>query len=175
MVEPGGQTMKLTHAVAIALWALTAATQPASAASQPRSGLTGMWRLARTEQKMADGTTRPDPDLGAHPAGYMTYDPAGRMCTVFNNTDRPRWAAARPNEAELRAMFDNMVVYCARYRVDEARKVIVFDMEFSQSPNNTGSSRERRFELLGDSLKLFPNPLPPGVVAWSVELQRMRP
>ena len=54
-------------------------------------------------------------------------------------------------------MFDKMVVYCARYRMDRAGGKIVFDMEFGHSPNLTGSTRERRFQLKGDALILFPN------------------
>ena len=149
------------------------ATSSRPAAAQPR--IVGTWRLVRTEQRLADGATRPDPDLGAKPVGYMMYDPGGRMCTVFNNTERPRWSSARPDETELRAMYDNMVAYCARYRVDEARGYIVFDMEFGQSPGAAGTRRERRFELAGDHLKLYPTPLPAGVVAWTVELERVRP
>jgi hypothetical protein len=176
--------MKAAHGLAVALCAVatSAAAQTSSGAVaapsqatavQPR--IAGAWRLLRTEQRLADGTTRPDPDLGGKPVGYMMYDPSGRMCTVFNNTERPRWSSARPNETELRAMYDNMLAYCARYRVDEARGYIVFDMEFSQSPAVAGTTRERRFELAGDHLKLYPTPLPAGVVAWSIELERVRP
>jgi hypothetical protein len=105
----------------------------------------------------------------------MMYEPGGRMCTVFNNTERPRWSSARPDETELRAMYDHTVTYCARYRVDEARGYIVFDLVFSQSPGAAGTTRERRFELLGDHLKLYTTPLPAGVVDWSIELERVRP
>ena len=140
-----------------------------------RSQLVGTWRLVATRQRMVDGTMRPDPDLGSKPTGYMIYDPAGRMCTVFNNTDRPRWASSRPTDVEVRAAFDNMVVYCAAYEVDEARGYIVFHMEFGQSPNQAGTSRERRAVLVGDRLTLYPTPLPTGVTDWAVELERVRP
>jgi len=105
----------------------------------------------------------------------MIYDPSGRMCTVFSDTDRPRWGPAGPTDADLRAMFNNTVVYCARYEVDEARGVIVFHLEDGNSPNAVGVTRERRFALVGDSLTLYPNPLPAGVTAWTIRLQRVRP
>lgn len=170
--------MKVVTALVLALSALAASAQAAvspgpSKAAPPR--IAGAWRLVATRQRMADGATRPDPDLGANPVGYMMYDASGRMCTVFNNTDRPRWASGVPTDAETRAMFNNMVVSCARYEVDEARGAIVFQMEIGQSPNTAGTTRERRFALVGDSLTLYPNPLPAGVVEWSISLQRVRP
>jgi hypothetical protein len=59
--------------------------------------------------------------------------------------------------------------------VDEARGVIVFHLEHGNLPNAAGVTRERRFELAGDSLTLYPNPLPAGVTAWTIRVQRVRP
>jgi len=145
------------------------------AAAQDAASIDGTWRLVETRQVMADGSARPDPDLGPRPQGYMMYDAAaGRVCTFFNDTTRPKWAQARPSDSEVRLMWDKTVVYCARYRVDTARKVIVFDMEITASPGAAGTSRERRFEVSGDRLTLYPNPLPAGVKAWSIHLERVR-
>jgi hypothetical protein len=165
-------------ALPIPALAQTSATPEAARSKPPLAigpRLVGMWRLVSTRQQMADGTTRSDPDLGSRPAGYMIYDAAGRMCTVFNNSDRPRWTSSPPTEADLRAGFDGMVVYCASYEVDEARGYIVFHMEFGQSPNLAGTSRERKAVVVGDHLTLYPNPLPAGVTAWTIDLERVRP
>jgi hypothetical protein len=174
--------MRIVTGLIMALLALApspsvhAAPLPAPPSAQPAPPrLAGAWRLVETRQRMTDGATRPDPDLGAHPDGYMIYDPSGRMCTVFNDTDRPRWASAAPTEAELRAMFNNTVVYCARYEVDEARSYIVFHLDVTNSPNTAGANRERRFTLVGDDLTLYPTPLPVGVAEWSIHLRRVRP
>jgi hypothetical protein len=151
------------------------AGDPPAVAAQGVARLSGTWRLVETRQVMADGAVRPDPDLGPRPAGYMMYDAAtGRVCTVFDDTTRPRWAAARPTDTEARTMFNQTVAYCGRYRVDEARRIITFDLEVSMSPNSAGTSRERRFELSGDRLTLYPRPLPAGVTDWSVRLERVR-
>jgi hypothetical protein len=152
-----------------------AAVAMASAANAAAPRVSGAWRLVETRQRMADGSIRPDPDLGGHPAGYMIYDPSGRMCTVFSDTDRPRWAAAGPAPADLQAMWAKTVVYRARYQEDDARGVLAFQMELGNSPNAGGSSRDRRFELVGDKLTLYPTPLPAGVTEWSIRLQRVRP
>jgi hypothetical protein len=151
----------------------TGAAAPGATARPP--WIAGAWRLMGARQRMTDGATRPDPDLGAHPVGYMMYDASGRMCTVFDSGERPRWASAPPTDAEMRAMFDHMLVYCARYEVDESRGYIVYHLEIGQSPNTAGTMRERRFERLGDTLTLYPTPLPAGVVEWSITLQRVRP
>lgn len=150
--------------------AVTALAGPVTAA--PPS-VAGAWRLVETRQRMSDGSIRPDPDLGPHPNGYMIYDPKGRMCTVFNDADRSRWAGASPTDAEVRSAYDHTVAYCARYEVDDARGVIVFHIVVSQSANAVGSSRERRFELKGDELTLYPTPLPAGVMEWSIRLRRV--
>lgn len=147
----------------------------ATPASAPvaQADIVGTWQLVSTSQTLADGSERSDPDLGDHPAGYMMYDASGRMCTVFSNADRPRWNSPQPSDAEAHALFDKMVVYCARYRMDRAGGKIMFDMEFGHSPNVAGSTRERRFQLKGGALTLFPTPLPSGVTAWSVHLKRV--
>jgi hypothetical protein len=145
------------------------------AAKQPTAGpeLVGTWQLVSTQQTLTDESVRPDPDLGDHPAGYMMYDRAGRMCTVFSNADRPHWLAPTPTDAEAHALFDQMVVYCGRYRVDTLAGKIMFDMELGHSPSLAGTTRERKFELAGDRLTLHPTPLPAGVTAWSVNLKRV--
>jgi hypothetical protein len=170
-------TMAIMLKIGVALLSIMAV--PALAQSiipaQPADPLGGTWRLVETRQVLADGSVRPDPDLGPKPDGFMIYDPAaGQMCTVFNDTTRPRWAGPRPTDAELRTLFDQTVIYCSRYRVDPARHVIGFDMEVTLSPAWTGTSRERHFELSGDRLTLYPTPLPPGVTAWSIHLERVR-
>jgi hypothetical protein len=105
----------------------------------------------------------------------MIYDPSGRMCTLFNDTDRPGWAASRPTDPELRAMFDNTVIYCARYEVDQRRHVITFHLDLGLNPATANLTRERRFTLSGDDLILYPTPLPAGVTAWSIHLRRAGP
>jgi|GEM_PF-6089442 len=101
--------MKVLTAVSLILLIAPSVAHAANAAPN----LAGAWRLVETRQRMADGSTRPDPDLGAHPAGYMIYDPSGRMCTLFNDTDPPGWAGAKPTDTELRRMFNHSVLFIA--------------------------------------------------------------
>ena len=138
------------------------------------ASLAGTWRLVGTRQRMADGTTRPDPDLGSRPSGYLMFDAkTGRMCTVVNNGDRARWAdAAHPTDAEVRTIWQQTVSYCGTWSVDTTRHELVYRLEANMSPNTIGMERRRRFTLDGDSLILYPTPLPDGVVEWAVEWRR---
>ena len=57
--------------------------------------------------------------LGPKPDGFMIYDPAaGQMCTVFNDTTRPRWAGARPTEAEKAEKMKLMTALLPTYRTE---------------------------------------------------------
>jgi hypothetical protein len=136
--------------------------------------LAGTWRLVATRQVMTDGTVRPDPDLGAKPSGYLMLDgTAGRMCTVINNGDRPKWPdRARPTDAEAHAIWTQTVGYCATWEVDPTGRELVYRLEVNLSPNAVGAERRRRFSLDGDRLVLYPTPLPPGVSEWTVEWRR---
>ena len=51
-------------------------------------------------------------------------------------------------------------------------QTIVYRLEANMSPNTIGMERRRRFTLDGDSLILYPTPLPDGVVEWVVEWRR---
>jgi hypothetical protein len=134
----------------------------------------GTWRLVAARQRMADGTMRPDPDLGSGPAGYLMFDVmAKQMCVVINNGDRAKWAdAAHPSDAETRAIWQQTVSYCAAWTVDSSRQELVYRVEANMSPNLIGAERRRRFMLDGDRLVLYPTPLPAGVVEWTVEWRK---
>src|SRR6266849_5374531 len=64
--------------------------------------LIGAWKLVSTEQRLADGSTRPMPNLG--PGAYLHYSEGRRMCAVLMNPDRPKWrsrSVAEATDAEL--------------------------------------------------------------------------
>ena len=124
---------------------------------------------------MADGTERPDPNVGAHARGYIIYTPTGQVCATLGNMDRPRWAAGdRPTEAEASAIPGNMVAYCGTYSVDEAGGFVTHHVEIDLSPNRTGTDRKRFFTLSGNRLVLRPAPpLPEGVRDWTVTWERV--
>ncbi|MEA3002922.1 MAG: hypothetical protein QOH81_1710 [Sphingomonadales bacterium] len=159
-------------AVAMLLFAGQAS---ASTARNAAAQLVGTWRLVAATQRMADGTERPDPNVGAHAGGYIMYSATGQVCALLANRERSRWAVAdRPTDAEARAIPDNMVAYCGIYSVDEAGGFVLHHVELDVSPNRTGTDRKRFFTLSGDRLVLRPAPpLPPGVRDWTVTWERV--
>jgi hypothetical protein len=157
--------------------ALLLAGQSAPAAAQSAAAkLVGAWRLVAATQRMADGTERPDPNVGAKAQGYIIYTPTGQVCATLANSERPRWKVGdQPTAAEASAIVGNMVAYCGTYTVDEAGGFIVHHVELDLSPNRTGTDRKRFFTLSGDRLVLRPAPpLPQGVQEWTVTWERAR-
>jgi hypothetical protein len=155
--------------------ALLLAGQSGSAAAQGAAArLVGAWRLVAATQRMADGTERPDPNVGAHARGYIIYSPTGQVCAMLANSERPRWAVGdQPTAAEASAIPGNMVAYCGTYSVDEAAGYVLHHVEVDLSPNRTGTDRKRFFTLSGDRLVLRPAPpLPEGVQDWTVTWER---
>ena len=62
--------------------------------------------------------------------------------------------------------------YFASWSVDSTKNELILRLQANMSPNSIGSERRRRFAVDGNRLILYPNPLPPGVTAWTVEYQR---
>jgi hypothetical protein len=155
---------------------LLLACQPASAAMQGAAAqIVGTWRLVAASQRMADGTERPDPNVGARGRGYIIYTATGQVCALLGNSERARWIGEQPTAAEAQAISPNMVAYCGTYTVDEAGGFVLHHVELDISPNRAGTDRKRFFTIAGDSLVLRPAPpLPDGVQDWTVTWQRVR-
>src|SRR5215470_7665998 len=72
-----------------------------------RAQLVGTWRLVSSTQRLANGTVRPDPQIGAKGVGYLVYTESGRVCVVIGNPERTRWASAQaPTAADVQNAFD---------------------------------------------------------------------
>jgi hypothetical protein len=148
----------------------------ASAAAQGGAArLVGAWRLVSATERMADGTERPDPNVGARGRGYIVYTATGQVCAMLGNSQRPRWADAKqPTAAEASAIPENMVAYCGTYSVDEAGGFVVHHVEIDLSPNLTGTDRKRFFTITADRLVLrAAPPLPEGVQALTITWERV--
>jgi hypothetical protein len=136
--------------------------------------LVGTWRLVATQQRLADGTVRPEPGLGPRGVGYVMYSDTGRVCAVLSNPDRPKWKSQNaPAEAELQAAFDGLVAYCGSYEVNETDGYILHHVEMDKVPNLAGTDRKRYFTLSGNRLVLRPSPLPEGIKEWAIEWERV--
>jgi len=149
--------------------------QPATPAQDEAHQIVGTWRLVAATQIMADGTERPDPNVGGEARGYIIYTPTGQVCAMLGNSERDRWIVGdRPTAAEALAIPANMVAYCGTYTVDPAGGFVLHHVELDLSPNRAGTDRKRFFTISGDRLVLRPAPpLPEGVRDWTVTWQRV--
>lgn len=166
-----------SHAFWIGILVLGAASLEIRAQSQDNIArqFVGAWRLVSTVQRLADGTTRPNPAYGPDGVGYIIYTEANRMCAVLMDPHRPKWTSeAAPTEQEMRSALNGLVAYCGTYEVNAAQGWVVHHVELDKVPNVVGTSRKRFFTFSGKRLVLRPAPpLPEGVVEYSLTWERV--
>jgi len=144
--------------------------------AQTRNPLIGTWSLVSSIMTYPDGTSRPNPQVGPTPKGYMIYGDANRMCAQFTNPSRPLWkSTTEPTHEELRSMVDFMGAYCARYEVNAAEGYVLHYVEIDRVPNSSAEVRKRTYRFDGpDRLVLAAVPPPPGVTSVTITWQRVR-
>jgi hypothetical protein len=143
--------------------------------ARPRaSQLAGTWRLLVSQQRLTDGTVKPDPSLGPRAVGYIMYSETGHVCAFLANPDRPKWKSPnKPVESDLRTAFDGFVAYCGTYKVNETDGSVLHHVEMDKVPHLAGINRKRYFTLSGNRLVLRLSPLPRGVKEWTLEWERV--
>ena len=150
---------------------------PLLAQSPTKAGvdLLGTWRLVSAEQRLSDGTRRPDPTPGPNGRGYLIYTEAGIMCAVLADPSRPAWASpAAPSDQEVRTALEGLVSYCGRFEVNEAGGYVVHHIELDKVPNLAGTDRKRFYSVQGNRLVLrVAPPLPAGVEEWIITWERV--
>ena len=168
--------MRLACGIAAVVWACCSTDLRAQAGGDVAKQFVGTWRLVSTIQTFADGTSKPDPQVGPTPNGYMIYTDTHRMCAMFTNPARPQWASpAMPTEAELRSVVDFMGAYCGSYEVNAEGGFVLHHVEIERVPNFIGTTRKRFFKLNGDRLILTLDPatLPAGMTGTTITWQRV--
>ena len=134
----------------------------------------GTWKLVSWTQRLADGSTRPDP----RNVGYLIYSDAGYMCYGSMAANRPAWAADNtPTGAEAVAtMGAPYNAYCARVEVHAAEGFVLHHVEVDKSPNMIGRTRKRWFTFQGPNrvaLRMDPSELAPPVVESTLLWERV--
>lgn len=147
----------------------------AQSPTKARIDLLGTWRLVSAEQRLSDGTRRPDPQPGPNGRGYLIYTEAGIMCAVLADPSRPAWASlGAPSDREVRTAFEGLVSYCGRFEVNEAEGYVIHHIELDRVPNLAGTDRKRFYSLQGNRLVLrAAPPLPAGVTEWIITWERV--
>ena len=150
---------------------LAGAALPAPPDDEVAKKFIGAWRLVSTEQRLADGSTRPGA-YGPKGVGYILYT-GTHMCALLMNPDRPR-TSTPPTDQEVRSAYTGMAAYCGAYEVDAKQGLVIHHVELDKSPNAVGTLRKRSFTFSGNRLILRPvPPLPEGVVEYSLTWERV--
>ncbi|HET7768154.1 MAG TPA: lipocalin-like domain-containing protein [Chloroflexota bacterium] len=122
--------------------------------------LIGTWRLVAVEARDARGVvTHP---YGAHPVGYLTYTPEGRMAVSIMRAPAPRVESTDlfRGAAEALAGGHAYVGYSGTVSVEDAQEgdavqgTVVHTLDTCSYPNWVGTEQRRRFLLEGDELTL---------------------
>lgn len=138
---------------------------PSFQLSAQRSGsvaerFVGAWRLVSWEERLPDGTVRPNRIIGPKGVGSIMYTDSGRMCAMLMNPERPAWKSqGTPQDAEVRSAFDGFVAYCGTYEINERKGYVIHHVEMDKAPNIVGTDRRRSFVFSGNRLSLtLPSP-----------------
>jgi len=123
--------------------------------------LVGTWTIISWEGIDPDGTRRHI----ANPKGFLMFDAGGRYAQVIARTDRPKFKSPGQATAEelAAATEDFFAANAGTWRVSEAEKLLVQDIEAELRPNNEGYLFRSGITLSGDELRLTSvRPLPTG-------------
>lgn len=128
----------------------------------------GAWQLLSIQFELADTGECVDM-YGPNPSGFLILTDGGRMIGIVTSADRvpPKDAADRT------ALFDSMMAYSGKYRVEgEDKFITVVDIAWHPAWNG---EQVRFFKLDGDILSittarqthpLFPGRMGRGVLRW---------
>jgi hypothetical protein len=120
-----------------------------------RDALIGRWSLVSYELlRPGDAPLNP---FGDRPAGFLAYDPDGRMWVQFARPGRPRLSRddyLAAVSAEKAAAFDGFAAYAGTWRLEEAAGVVVHCVEIAWLANWEGTEQRRHYALDGDLLTL---------------------
>ena len=131
---------------------------PASA--QERSGVVGAWSLVSFD--VDEGKKDEKPRFGPDPVGYLIYSANARMAAVLGGTHRPELrspSGTASSEATRSESLLNFLAYAGRYEIRGDR--VFHHVEMSVFTNLIGTTLERQFSIVGDTLTI--RTLPPEI------------
>jgi hypothetical protein len=131
--------------------AFVALTLPLTAAAPPhaaeqRLSLPGTWVMDSAYEIHADGSRTTN--YGAHPAGLMMVDRAGRYSIQIFRPGRPAFRSgdkAKGEADEYRAAALGSSTHFGRVTVDAAKHQLLFDVEAASFPNWEGKRQVRAY------------------------------
>jgi hypothetical protein len=115
------------------------------AAEHRRLADCGTWRLVSFERENRPGRARISD--GQAPTGYILFLPEGRMTVVITGEGRK----APTTDQDRVGLFNSMVAYTGRYRVDGDKWITTVDV--SGNPAWVGTEQTRSFRVTSDRLQ----------------------
>jgi hypothetical protein len=115
------------------------------------SPLLGTWKLQSfTDEDVATGEKT---DLfGAHPDGYLSYGPDGRMSAILLKEGRTAPHTLIPTEAERVDLYSGLIAYAGTYSIEGDKVSHHIDASWNQSW--TGTTQVRQFRIDGNCLHI---------------------
>ena len=121
--------------------------------------IVGSWRLLSATQHFDDGSVEPEFGTNAH--GYLSYSAAGTVTAVLGDADRPRVAAADPQDGtpeEYTSSARKFVAYAGSYTLNANSNEVHHSVDVALYPNWQGQSQLRILHLDGDILTITASP-----------------
>ena len=126
------------------------AASPAPTVAQ----LLGTWQLVSVEETVA-GKTQVSALFGAHPVGFLMYQPDGHMCAELSEGNLPEWKdPAKATDAQKITYYKSFIAYCGTFKLDAANSTLYHYPSIAVSPAYVGSTQVRAFHLQGDKLTI---------------------
>jgi hypothetical protein len=139
---------------------------PGRALAQQKSikdQLVGAWTVLLDDGVKADGTH--EPLFGPNPIGSLILSRSGRYSIQVMRANRTPFASKNLNTGtpeETKAALQGIVSHFGSYRVDEAKKSLVFHVEGSSFPNLEGLTQNWQIVAITDEVMTLNLPVSAG-------------
>jgi hypothetical protein len=116
--------------------------------------IVGSWTYVSAETLAPDG--KRTPNFGPNPAGFTIFGSDGRYVSLVLRTDIAKFAANNRTAGtaeENKAVVQGSIATFGRYRINEADRTLILNIERSTYPNWNGTEQKRPITITGDELK----------------------
>jgi len=121
--------------------------------------LIGTWRLVSRETTTSTGERIVEPELGAHPVGYLIYDSTGHVAVQMMRENRSKsemenCGSRNTKGRNTSSIFCGYNAYFGTYTVAESQRVVIHHLEGALSLDDVGKDLHRSFEVTADQLTI---------------------
>jgi hypothetical protein len=111
--------------------------------------LIGTWKLQSFTDEDLETGLKTDP-FGAHPSGYLSYGPDGRMHGILLKEGRKAPDTLVPTDAERVDLYSGLIAYAGTYSIEG--DLVSHHIDASWNESWTGTTQVRQFRIDGKSL-----------------------